>query len=161
LHQLLSNEGVTTWGISRRQKYRPETAAPRPVSHVINLAGADHDDAAAFKPPMTPGLPQRFGMQRSGGVDTLRRVGGGGHGGPLPDCCYRLLYAVIASEAKQSMDVAEGEMDCFVASLLAMTERVTASTRNQRLKLQGIFLTDSGYLQIRIVHDSQIFDVGY
>jgi hypothetical protein len=50
----------------------------------------------------------------------------------FPDCFYRLLYAVIASEAKQSMDVAE-RMDCFVPLLAAMTENGTpgSSLRSQ------------------------------
>jgi hypothetical protein len=33
---------------------------------------------------------------------------------------------VIASVAKQSMDVAEESVDCFVASLLAMTVKASA-----------------------------------
>src|SRR5450759_3335270 len=33
---------------------------------------------------------------------------------------------VIASEAKQSMDVAEERVDCFVATLLAMTVKASA-----------------------------------
>jgi hypothetical protein len=44
--------------------------------------------------------------------------------GPIgtPPAGVAAIDLVIASEAKQSMEVAEERMDCFVASLLAMTE---------------------------------------
>src|SRR5258706_11103902 len=45
------------------------------------LPGADHDDAASHPPPMILRPPQRFRMQRRGGIDLFRCVRGGGHDG--------------------------------------------------------------------------------
>ena len=71
--------------LAREQyRHRPAVADRRLLVDDLALPGADHDDAAALQPAVALGLPQRFGVQRSGGIDLFRRVSGGGHGVRAP-----------------------------------------------------------------------------
>ncbi|MEH2567342.1 hypothetical protein V1289_006969 [Bradyrhizobium sp. AZCC 2289] len=73
-----------------QHRHRPPVADRRLLIDDFALAGADHDDAAAFEPAVAPGKAQRFRVQRGGGIDLFRRVRGGGQG-LLP----RLLFFVF------------------------------------------------------------------
>jgi len=91
-------------------------------------------------PPSQPRAPHQFHSRGSGQARCVTRNDGEACSGltlraPRNDDRSRMAAAragVIASEAKQSMEVA-GKMDCFVASLLAIPYRHKANHQKRKL----------------------------